>query len=194
NGDGKADMVACPPGWACNDVIAHQLKAYDLTDRIEPVEAGYTAAFADALARYRAGESILFYTFTPNWTVGILKPGEDVVWLEVPFPSLPAEQKDLEEGTTVANVAGCAHDPCALGWPANDIRPVANDAFLDENPAAAKLLELVRIPVQDIYAQNAQMREGADSPQDLEEQASTWIEENREQVDQWLKAAGEAAS
>jgi len=31
---------------------------------------------ADALARYKNGKSVLFYTWTPNWTVGAFKLGK----------------------------------------------------------------------------------------------------------------------
>jgi glycine betaine/proline transport system substrate-binding protein len=193
NGNGKADLVACPPGWGCEKVIAHHLDAYKLRDDIEPIKAAYAASMADALGRYKNGESIFFYTWTPNWTVGVLKPGEDVVWIEVDHPNLPADQKDLEDKTTLSGVIGCVDDPCDMGWPANDIRPVANKAFLKENPAVKKLLEEVRIPIGDIFAQNAKMNAGADSAKDIAKQASDWIEANSDKVDGWLKSAREAA-
>src|SRR3546814_18636391 len=115
---------------------------------------------ADALARYKEGKPILFYTWTPNWTVGLLKPGEDVVWIGTPEPSLPDDQKQFEDLTTVAGVKGCVSDPCEMGWPANDIRPVANSAFLDENPSVAALFEAVSLPLEDLFAQNAKMEIG----------------------------------
>lgn len=148
---------------------------------------------ADALARYKNGNPIFFYTWTPNWTVGVLKPGKDVVWIEVDHPDLPADQKDLEDKTTISGVTGCVHDPCAMGWPANDIRPVANRKFLAENPAVWRLLEEVRVPIQDIFAQNAKMNAGADSQEDIERQAKDWIAHNREMVDAWLDSARKAA-
>jgi len=40
----------------------------------------------DTLAKFERGEPVLYYTWTPNWTVGALVPGEDVVWLEAPRP------------------------------------------------------------------------------------------------------------
>ncbi|MDX1605927.1 MAG: glycine betaine/L-proline ABC transporter substrate-binding protein ProX, partial [Candidatus Competibacterales bacterium] len=167
DGNGKADMVACPPGWGCELVIEHHLDAYDLRDHIDPIKAGYSASMADALGRYENGESIFFYTWTPNWTVGLLEPGEDVVWITVDHADLPEDQKELEDATVLEDVAGCVADPCNLGWPANDIQPVANQAFLDDNPAVAKLFEVARIPIDAIYAQNARMNEGEDSPRDL---------------------------
>ncbi|HSR72187.1 MAG TPA: glycine betaine/L-proline ABC transporter substrate-binding protein ProX [Kiloniellales bacterium] len=191
--DGKADLVACPPGWGCELVIAHQLDAYKLRDTVEPIKAGYSASMADALSRYEAGEPILFYTWTPNWTVGLLEPGKDVVWIEVPFPSLPDDQKQFEEFTTVEGVTGCVDDPCEMGWPANDIRPVANNQFLEQNPAAKRLFEVVRIPLGDIFAQNAKMFEGEDSPEDIQRHADEWIAANKATFDKWIKEASDAA-
>lgn len=192
NGDGKADLVACPPGWGCETVIEHHLDAYGLRDHVNPIKASYSASMADALGRYQSGESIFFYTWTPNWTVGVLEPGEDVVWLTVEEANLPKEQKELEDETTLSGVTGCVADPCNMGWPANDIQPVANNEFLDENPAVRALLEEVRIPIDDIFAQNARMNEGEDDPSDIAAHASEWIADNRESVDAWLDAARQA--
>ncbi|WP_435100114.1 glycine betaine/L-proline ABC transporter substrate-binding protein ProX [Arhodomonas sp. AD133] len=193
DGNGKADLVACPPGWGCEKVISHHLDAYELRDHIDPIKAGYAASMADALGRYEQGDPIFFYTWTPNWTVGLLKPGEDVMWLEVPRPDLPPDQKELEDATTLSGVNGCVDDPCEMGWPANDIRPVANKAFLEDNPAVRSLLENMRIPIEDIFAQNALMNEGEDSAADLERHAKEWIEDNQEQFDEWIAQAKEAA-
>ncbi|MFC4353236.1 glycine betaine/L-proline ABC transporter substrate-binding protein ProX [Fodinicurvata halophila] len=194
NGDGKADMVACPPGWGCETVIEHHMDAYNLRDHINLIKASYSASMADAISRYENGEPILFYTWTPNWTVGVLTPGEDVVWIEVDHPDLPEEQKELEDATELAGVEGCVDDPCQMGWPANDIRPVANSEFLAENPAAATLLETASIPLDAVFAQNAKMNEGEDSEEDIKRHAQEWIEENRDTVDGWLEEARAAAN
>jgi len=194
NGDGKADLVACPPGWGCEKVIEHHLDAYNLRDHVNPIKAGYSASMADALGRYKNGESIFFYTWTPNWTVGVLEPGTDVVWLTVEEANLPEDQKNLEDETTISGVTGCVSDPCNMGWPANDIRPVANKEFLQNNPAAAKLLEQARIPIGDIFAQNARMNGGEDSSEDLQRHAEEWIADNRGMVDKWLNKARDAAT
>jgi len=184
NGDGKADMVACPPGWSCEVRIEEHLDALGLRNHINPIKAGYASAMADALGRYKAGEPILFYTWTPNWTVGILKPGTDVVWIEMP---------NATEETTHSGIKGCVKDPCALGWEANDIRPLANNDFLAENPAAETLLKEARIPVADIFAQNAELRAGEDEAEDIVRHASEWIAANAERVNGWLDKARAAA-
>jgi glycine betaine/proline transport system substrate-binding protein len=192
NGDGKADLVACPPGWGCEVNIEHHLDAYGLREHVNPIKAAYSASMADAVAAYEAGEPIFFYTWTPNWTVNELVPGEDVVWIEVPEVDLPEAMADLEDAATLAGVEGCVADPCTLGFPANDIVPVANSAFIEENPAVRSLLEEVSIPLSDIFAQNAAMNDGAGSTEDIARQAAEWIETHREEVDGWLAEARSA--
>ncbi|MDT8853706.1 glycine betaine/L-proline ABC transporter substrate-binding protein ProX [Paracoccaceae bacterium Fryx2] len=186
DGDGKADLVACPPGWGCEINIEHHLDAYELRDHINPIKAGYSASMADAVASYGAGEPILFYTWTPNWTVNELVPGEDVVWIEVPRVDLPGDMMKLADAATRPGVVGCVNDPCKLGFPANDIVPVANSAFLQDNPAVRTLLTAVEIPLADIFAQNAAMNAG---DADIEAQAKAWIAGHRAQVDGWLGKA-----
>jgi glycine betaine/proline transport system substrate-binding protein len=185
NGDGKADLVACPPGWGCELAIDKHLKEYGLKDHINEVKASYSASMADAVAAYKNGESILFYTWTPNWTVNELKPGEDVVW--IPVPEKPTKEN------SVSGLESCVADPCVMGFVANDIVPVANSEFLKANPAIATLLKEVSIPLEDIFEQNAAMFKGADKPEDIEKQASDWIKKNRDMVDGWLEAARKAA-
>jgi glycine betaine/proline transport system substrate-binding protein len=92
-GDGKADLVACPPGWGCEAAIEHHLDVYDLRDHINDIKAAYNAAFADALAAYRGGQPVLYYTWTPNFTVFQMVPGEDSVWINVP-EIIPSETQD----------------------------------------------------------------------------------------------------
>ncbi len=194
DGDGKADLVACPPGWGCEVTIEHHLDAYGLRDYVNPIKASYPASMADAVAAYEAGEPILFYTWTPNWTVNELVPGEDVMWIQVPRVDLPEAQAELADAAVVSGIEGCVAEPCVLGFPVNDIVPVANSQFLDDNPAAARLFELASIPLADIFAQNAKMNAGAGSPDDIRQQAADWIAENRSVVDSWLEEARAAAN
>lgn len=194
NGDGKADLVACPPGWGCEKVIAHHMDAYDLHDHINLIKAGYTAGMADAVGRQASGEPVFFYTWTPNWTVFRFKPGEDVMWINVP-EIIPSEaQKDLDEDIlTGSGIEGAVSDPIKLGFAKNDIVVVANKEFLNNNPAAEKFFSEMSVPLEDIAAQNYKMYQGEDSEEDIEHHVNEWIEKNKDKWEACLEAARKAA-
>jgi ABC-type proline/glycine betaine transport system substrate-binding protein/ABC-type amino acid transport substrate-binding protein len=186
NGDGRADLIGCNADWACAEVINHHLQDYGLTETVEHIQGDYAPLMDDTVDRYRRGEPVLFYTWTPNWTVSQLVPGEDVVWLEVPYPSLPTGQDILESETVLTGIEGCVADPCTIGFPRNDIRAVANREFLDANPAVRSLLEQITIPLEDIAAQNARMLAGDGSEADIRRHAQQWIQDNNDRVRDWL--------
>jgi glycine betaine/proline transport system substrate-binding protein len=193
-GDGRADLVACPPGWGCEEVIEHHLDVYDLREHVNDSKADYTAGFADALAAYRAGENVLYYTWTPNFTVFQMVPGEDSLWINVPELIPNEAQAGMEEFMVIEGLEGAVTDPIMMGFVADDIRAVANDAFLEANPPAATILELVEISVGDISEMTVRMVEGGeDSDEEVRAMAAEWIEANRAQVDAWLAAARAAA-
>jgi ABC-type proline/glycine betaine transport system substrate-binding protein len=189
NGNGKADLIGCNVGWGCERVVEHHLGVYDLRATVEHVQGDYSPLMDDTIARYKRGEPILFYTWTPNWTVGTLVPGRDVVWLQVPFPSLPIDQQDMEGQSVIRDVPGCDTDPCAMGFPPNDIRVVANKQFLENYPDVKRLLESVEIPLEDISWQNAKMLDGEDDYADIQRHAQEWIHGNRNKIDRWLEEA-----
>ena len=189
DGDGRADLVGCEVGWSCALVIDHHLDAYGLSDTVEQVQGDYSPLISETIAQYRAGQPVLYYTWTPNWTIGEMVPGRDVVWLEVPYPSLPEDQAAALDLTALPGIGGCANDPCETGWPPNDIRVVANTEFLEANPAVRRLLEQVVIPRQDISAQNIRMvRRGGDQ-QDIRQHAAEWVLANLATVTEWIKSA-----
>ncbi|MDZ7802065.1 MAG: glycine betaine/L-proline ABC transporter substrate-binding protein ProX [Trueperaceae bacterium] len=196
NGDGKADLVGCPPGWGCEQVISHHMDAYDLHDHVNVITASYAASFADALARYRNDEPVLYYTWTPNFTTVQLVPGEDVRWINVP-EIIPSEGQEGLEDAMVAEGMGdtAVSDTLRFGYVANDIRTVANRDFLEANPAAHELLDAVEIPLADISEMTARISEGESSDDEVAAMAQEWIENNRAQVDEWLdQARGAGAS
>ena len=193
DGDGRADLVGCPPGWGCNTVINHHIEVYELEDHVNVIEAAYAASFADALARYRNDEPVFYYTWTPNFTVFQLAPGEDVVWINVP-ETIPSEgQAGFEDAMTVSDVPGAVSDPIEMGFVANDIRVVANSAFLEENPAARALFEQVEVSLADISELTARINEGMNSDDQIAQLAQDWIADNRDTVDEWLATARDAA-
>ncbi|MGD9096914.1 MAG: glycine betaine/L-proline ABC transporter substrate-binding protein ProX, partial [Desulfobacterales bacterium] len=178
NGDGKADLTACPPGWGCEKVIAHHMEAYDLKDHINPVKAAYEAGMASALGNFKSGGPVFFYTWTPNWTVFKLKPGQDVVWINVPEIKPTDAQAEAKERMTVNGVEGAVSDPVKLGFVVSDIQIVANKAFLAKNPAVKKFFEVFTLPLADINAQNTRMNEGEKSQKDIEKHVTEWIAKN----------------
>lgn len=65
NGDGKADLAGCNPGWVCGSVIDTQIKAYGLDKTVTQNQGNYSAIIADTLSRYKAGKPVLYWTWTP---------------------------------------------------------------------------------------------------------------------------------
>lgn len=184
NGDGKADMTGCTPGWGCEAVILHQNKALGLSKTVEPNMGNYAAMMADTLARYKQGKPILYYTWTPYWISDVLVPGRDVVWLQVPFSSMPGEQKAVN--TELPNGAN-------YGFPVNTMHIVANKAWAEKNPAAARLFAEMKLPIGDINAQNSRMHQGHSSEQDINAHVDGWIKAHQALFDKWIADAQAAA-
>ncbi len=72
NGDGKADLTGCNPGWGCELVIEEQLTAYGLRDTVTHNQGNYAAIIADTISRYKKGDPVVYYTWTPYWVSGVL--------------------------------------------------------------------------------------------------------------------------
>jgi glycine betaine/proline transport system substrate-binding protein len=193
NDDGKADLVACPPGWGCEKVISHHMEVYDLQEHFNAIKAGYSASMADAIARYESGQPIIFYTWTPNWTVFKLQPDKEVMWINVPEIIPTSGQEGFEEAMVQSGVKGAVTDPVKMGFVANDISVVANHEFLSRHPAAKKLFSIMSVPLNDIAEQNDRMFEGEDSQRDIERHVAEWITEHQDQWDAWQQKAKEAA-
>ena len=189
DGDGRADLVGCNVGWSCAATIDHHLEVYGLAATVEQVQGDYSPLITETIDRFRSGQPVLYFTWTPNWTVGELVPGSGVVWLETPFPSLPQGQDSALDRTAIAGIDGCANDPCQTGWPPNDIRAVANSDFLDANPSVRTLLQQVALPLADISAQNVRMVTEGGDPSDIRRHAEEWVAANAALVNRWISAA-----
>jgi len=180
NNNGKADLTGCAPGWGCEAVINHQIEAYGLSNSVDHNQGNYSALMADTITRYKQGKSVLYYTWTPFWVSDVLKPGKDVVWLQVPFSSLPGVQKNID--TKLSNGAN-------YGFPLSSMYIAANKVWAQKNPAAAKLFSLMEIPIADISAQNSLMHEGHASEADINGHVDGWIAAHQQLFDSWVKAA-----
>ncbi len=85
----KARIVACVIGWACEDVGAQQIEGYGLTDHVEVINAGDSAALsADLYGAFERQEPWLGYqwgTNEPALVLDLVRLGEpaysDACWL-----------------------------------------------------------------------------------------------------------------
>jgi len=154
NGDGKADLTGCTPGWGCEAALNEQLKAYGLENTVTHNQGNYSAMIADTITRYKEGKPIFYYTWTPYWVSNVLVPGK---------------------------------------VPVSTMHIVANKAWAEKNPAAAKLFAIMKLPLKDINAQNAAMHAGKNSDADISAQTDGWIKAHQEQFDGWVKEAAAAA-
>jgi glycine betaine/proline transport system substrate-binding protein len=170
------------PGWGCERVIEHQLDAFKLRKTVTHNQGEYSAIIANTIARHKEGKPILYYTWTPYWVSGVLAPGRDVTWLEVPKAAHPDDvDTKLPNGKN-------------YGFPVNTQMIVANKKFVEANPAAAKLFEVMQISVNDVSAQNLKMKEkGQGDWKAAEHHADEWIKAHQKVFDGWIAEAMKAA-
>jgi glycine betaine/proline transport system substrate-binding protein len=175
-GDGKATLCCVTPGWGAEKVVNHELDAIGLRTTVDLGEGEYVPLISDVVARFRRGEPVFFYTWTPWWLLGELKPGVETVWLNV-------------------DPKYCLQ-PCGTsttGFSVNDISIVANRNFMDKNPSAKAFLQAVQIPIDDLNAENLLMQNGEDKEPDVERHVNAWIANNQATFDSWV-AKGMAAA
>ena len=182
DGDGKADLAGCVPGWGCERVIEHHLTEFGLRDTITHNQGAYNTIIADTIARHESGKPILYYTWTPYWVSGALVPGKDVEWLSVPYSSLP----DGATGQT-------KFQGKELGFAVDSVRVVARNDFLEANPAARKLFEMAKVDINDISAENKLITDGEKTSADIDRHVDDWINAHKHLYDSWLAAARDAA-
>lgn len=181
NGDGKADLAGCNPGWGCEKVIEHQLDAFKLRDNITHNQGEYSAIIAETIAKYKKGEPILYYTWTPYWVSGVLVPGRDTVWLQVTHSAHPNGGD-----TKLPNGAN-------YGFNVNSMKIVASHHVGKNHPAAAKLFEIAKLSVNDVSAENMLVSKGENKTSDVKRHADAWIKSHQETFNGWIEAAKAAA-
>ncbi|AFL67347.1 glycine betaine/L-proline ABC transporter substrate-binding protein ProX [Sulfurospirillum barnesii] len=177
NGDGKADLAGCNPGWGCEKVIEHQLDAFGLRGNITHNQGEYSAIMAETMTRYKEGKPILYYTWTPYWVSGILVPNKDTVWLQVTHSAHP-----ITKDTALANGQN-------YGFNVNAMKIVANGDVVKYNPTAAKLFEIAKLDINDISAQNMLINQGEKSEKAIENHAKAWIKAHQKIFDGWIEEA-----
>ena len=183
-GDGKANLVGPSAGWGGEAVVEHQLDAFKLRNTVTYTQGNYPALIADTVARFKAGQPVLYYAWTPYWLSNVLRPGQESVWLEVPFSSMPG----VQAGTDTKMPNGKNY-----GFPLNNEYIVANKTFVENNPAAAKLFETMVLPINDISTQNRRLNDGENQQKDIERHTDGWIQAHQETFDGWIAQAKAAA-
>ena len=184
DGDGKANLIGPNAGWGGEAVVAHQIKAFGLENTVSYTQGNYPALIADTLARFKAGKPVLYYAWTPYWLSNVLRPGQEVVWLQVPHSSMPGVQAGTD--TRLPNGRN-------YGFPLNNEYIVGNRIWVENNPAAGKLFEIMQIPINDISRQNQLLREGESKASDINRHADAWIKAHQKTFDGWIAQAKAAA-
>ena len=193
-GDGILQILGCIEGWGCYVAMAETLELAGYSDRAEQLEAGgYDAVIAEAVSRAESDTPFIAYTWTPSGYVTQLIPGVNAMWLAHEADKVHDGSTD-NPGFAVTAPASlstdvCTNDPCYLFRNSADIKVTANNDFLTANPAAAKLLELVKISVVDVALQNVLYDGGENTTDDVNRHAADWIAANRDAVDGWLAEA-----
>jgi glycine betaine/proline transport system substrate-binding protein len=193
NRSGKATLINCDPGWSCGDVVEFQLEKFGLSDTVRSVRGKYEALMGETFSRYRAGEPVLFYGWSPGWVVDTLRPGRDVVWLPTPFEALPPGVV-APRGALVSGVVGCAggQDPCRMTIGAWNYQSIVNRTFLAANPAVEKFVSQYRHPLSTWVGWEGTISK-TKNDRDIKKAAETWIADNQAQFDGWIKDAAAAA-
>ena len=120
NGDGKADLTGCTPGWGCEAVINHHIKAYGLSNTVEHNQGNYAAMIADTITRYKEGKPVLYYTWTPYWVSDVMVPGATWSGCRCHSPPCRASRRTstprcLTAPTTASRSTQCASPPTSSG-------------------------------------------------------------------------------
>ena len=179
--DGKADFLGCEKIWECASVIEHQLDTFKLRNTISHHQNDYSKGVIDLLSRFQEGKSIFYYTWTPYWLSSILKPNEDVIWLEVPYSAYPNGTD-----TTLANGKN-------YGFKVNNIHIISLKTFTLQNPAAGKLFETASLSINEVSAQNKRIHDGENTLEDIQGHVNEWIIKNQKRFDGWIEKSLKAA-
>jgi glycine betaine/proline transport system substrate-binding protein len=177
SGNGKADLTGASNGWEVADTINYQLDTFKLRDTIDHNQGAYSAMISDTMARYKTGKPILFWTWTPYWVSGKLVPGKDITFLQV---TKSAHPKGID--TKLSNGAN-------YGFAINSQKIVANASVLTKHKDIAKVLDLIKLSVNDVSGQNMLMRKGQDKDADIKRHVKMWLKGNATKVDAWINEA-----
>ena len=168
---GKARLVSCVIGWSCEEVVAAQIEAYDLTDHVHVVNPGDGAALnADLYGAYERGEPWLGYQWGTNEPALVL----DVVRLAEPAYS------DECWATTKA----CAFQDAT-------ILIAVHPSVMADAPDVVDMLRAWEINIE-VYKQIAKwMLDNPDA--DAKDAALWWLKGNADVWGAWVTAEAKTA-
>jgi glycine betaine/proline transport system substrate-binding protein len=191
--DGKADLISCDPGWSCARVVEYQIDKFGLKPTVREVRGKYEVLMAEAVAKVKSGQPVLFYAWSPSWVTKVLAPGVDVVWLPTPSDAMPPNMPS-KGSSLVKGVEGCAGgaDPCRMAMASWNWVSVANKEFLSANPAVRALVEQVNFsPATWAHWEDTISKSGG-SPATVAKLTEEWMAANKPEFDKWVAAAAKA--
>lgn len=189
NGDGKADIVNCDPGWQCGDVVDYQVEKFGLSDTVRTVRGKYEVLLAETFARFKRGEPTIVYTWQPSWVTDTLKPGVSTVWLPIPFDALPPGI-EAKNGHLVKGIVGCAggQDPCRMVTGSWNWMAAGNKQFLADNPSVRAFIAEAKWSAEVWAAWESTLNE-SNTDRAINKTADNWISENQALFDKWVANA-----
>ncbi len=177
---GKLIYLVVMLDGGCEKVIEYQLDAFGLRDNITHNQGEYAAIITDTIARYKSGKPILYYTWTPYWVSGKLVPGKDTVFLQVTHSAHP-----VTKSTKLSNGAD-------YGFNVNTQKFAVNASLPKNYKDIAKLLEIMRLSVNDVSGENMLMAQGQNKEADIKRHAQLWLKSNMSKLNKWIAEAKKA--
>ena len=168
---GKARLVSCIIGWACEEVNAAQVEGYDLSDHVEIINPGDGAALnADLSGAYERGEPWLGYQWGTNDPALVL----DLVRLEEP-----------------EYTAACWNSDKACGYQDATVLIAVNPDLPGEAPDVVQMLRNWDFNIE-VYKEVARWQ--ADNPDaDVKATAMWWLNTNDDIWGGWVTDDAEAS-
>jgi glycine betaine/proline transport system substrate-binding protein len=184
DGDGKANLIGPNAGWGGEAVVAPPDQGFRSGKhrQLHPGQlSGPDCRHAGALQGRQARAVLRMDALLAQQCAA---PGQEVVWLQVSRSSMPGVQAGTD--TKLPNGRN-------YGFPLNNEYIVANKLWVEQNPAAGKLFEIMQIPINDISRQNQLLREGESKPADIQRHVDAWIKAHQKTFDAWIAQAKAAA-
>ncbi|MCY4576168.1 MAG: hypothetical protein OXC55_06195 [Chloroflexi bacterium] len=182
--DGKARLVSCVIGWACEGVNDAQIAAYGLEDHVFAVKPGDgAAANADLYGAYERQEPWLGYQWGTNDPALLL----DLVRLEEPAYTddcWTGLQAYIEAGFDgPAPSAGC-------GYRDAEIKIAIRTELADSEPELVSVLESWSFDIPQYGTVVAWQQDNPNA--DIAESALWWLNNNQDEWSGWVTSDAEA--